>query len=223
FNHYYRGAAPVHDLRPLEGAPAKEVDATLAELTRGRATAWELLYFHTPGPVQVWLATHAWPAAPSDHNGIRVAAYALERGPLVAHELHVFFGPALELVAAEVDGPAAQPGTLARVTTHWQVHAPPPDYKFSLRLYSAESQRADGQPLLADDYVPQAWFAPTSTWAVGAPAVDRRALRLPPDLAAGRYAITLRLYDPATGVPVETGAGQDVPLGEIEVVEGNGP
>ncbi len=213
FTLYYDGPAPVHDLRGLEGASAEEVDRVLAEATAGRSTAWELLYFHTPGLVQVWLATHAWPAAPSDHNGIRVLAYALERGPLVSRPLDVPFGDSLVLAEAGVEGPHAAPGALVRVTTRWQVVAPPPDLKFSLRLMGAA-----GEVVAADDYVPQGWFAPTSTWAVGADAFDRHALRVPDDLASGRYAVTLRLYDPLSALPVETPAGQDVVLGEIEVV-----
>lgn len=212
FAHYYTGAAPVHDLRALEGAAAEEVAATLAAATAGKSTAWELLYFHAPGPVQVWLATHGWPSAPSDHNGIRVLAYALDRAPLTLRPVGVAFGPALVLAEAGVEGPQAAPGALLRVTTHWEVTAPPLDYKFSLRLLGSE-----GQVLAADDYVPQSWFAPTSTWAVGSPATDQHALRLPDDLAPGRYAVTLRLYDPATGAALETAAGQDVPLGEVEI------
>lgn len=212
FAHYYAGSAPVHDLRDLEGASPEEVAATLAAATAGKSTAWELLYFHTPGPVQVWLATHGWPSAPSDHNGIRVLAYALERGPLALQPVDEAFGLALVLAEAGVEGPEVAPGALLRVTTRWEVVAPPPDYKFSLRLLSA-----DGQVLAADDYMPQGWFAPTSTWAVGSPAMDQHALRLPDDLAPGRYAVTLRLYDPATGIAVETAAGQDVRLGEVEI------
>ncbi|MCC6167442.1 MAG: glycosyltransferase family 39 protein [Caldilineaceae bacterium] len=212
FAHYYTGPAPVHDLRGLEGASAEEIDRTLTEATAGKSTAWELLYFHPPGPVQQWLATHGWPSAPSDHNGIRVMAYGLERGAPAMRSLGVPFGPALVLAEAGVEGPAARPGDLVRVTTRWQVLAPPPDYKFSLRLMGPQ-----GQLILADDYMPQGWFAPTSTWAVGSDGADQRALRLPGDLAPGRYAVTLRLYDPVTGEPVETPAGQDVVLGEVEV------
>ncbi len=73
FNHYYRGAAPVHDLRSLEGVLAEELDAALQRITHGASGVWELLYFKPPGPVQVWLATHGWPAAPTYHNGIRAA------------------------------------------------------------------------------------------------------------------------------------------------------
>jgi hypothetical protein len=86
-----------------------------------------------------------------------------------------------------------------------------PEYKFSLRLLDAA-----GQVVLADDYVPQNWFAPTSQWVVGE-VVDQRALLLPVDLPPGDYLVTLRLYDAGNGVPVETPAGQDVQLGHITV------
>jgi hypothetical protein len=36
-------------------------------------------------------------------------------------------------------------------------------------------------------------------------------------LPPGSYLVTLRLYDPTNGVPVETPAGQDVQLGTVEV------
>ncbi len=36
FNHYYRGAAPVHDLRSLEGVPAEELDKE-KEILRNKA------------------------------------------------------------------------------------------------------------------------------------------------------------------------------------------
>ena len=215
FNHYYldtfAGQAPVFDLRPLADEAYDEVSATLAEDTAGAGRVWEVLYFRAPGPVQFWLATHGWPTAPTDHNGIRVMLYGLDRGPLVEQTVVTPFGTGLTLQAAGVEGPTVSAGDLLRVTTHWQVDAPLPEYKFSLRLLAS-----DGQVVVADDYVPQNWFAPTTQWAIGA-AVDQRALLLPADLPAGAYMVTLRLYDPMNGVPVETSLGQDVVLGTVEV------
>ena len=132
---------------------------------------------------------------------------------MTPHPLDVAFGEALELVTADVQAVAPH-GDLVRVTTHWRTLAPPPDYKFSLRLVNA-----DGQIIVADDYVPQNWLAPTSQWTVDAPAEDRRALRLPVDLPPGDYTVTLRLYDPTNGVAVETTMGQDVTLGQVTVRE----
>jgi hypothetical protein len=227
FAHYYTGEAPVHDLRALEGAAYDQVAQTLAEATRGANRAWELLYFHTPGPVQFWLATYGWPAAPRDHNGIRILLYGLPGDPLLEQAQNVSFGPALTLTASALDASPFHSGDIVRVTTEWQVNAPPPDYKFSLRL-----QDSTGTILLADDYIPQNWFTPTSQWPVSAgdndPTRDQHALHLPPDLPPGRYLVTLRLYDPANGIAVDaTGTSlldgqnmvaQDVPLGEIEVM-----
>jgi hypothetical protein len=105
-------------------------------------------------------------------------------------------------------------GDLLRVSTHWQVLAPPPEYKFSLRL-----QTPAGQVSLAQDYAPHNWFTPTNTWPVGGEIVERRAFLLPPDFAVGRYQVTLRLYEPSTGVVAETPIGQDIVLGVVTVEE----
>jgi hypothetical protein len=216
FLHYYAGEAPVFDLRSLNGSGDQAVDAALAEMTVGGRRAWEVLYFHPPGPVQVWLATRAWATTAADHNGIRVSLYGLPAAEGIGAEatgpLNVAFGPALTLARAELgDGPR-QAGDILQVTTHWQVAQPAGDYKFSLRLADPS-----GRVWLTSDYVPQNWFAPTTAWVVGQPAEDRRGLLLPADLPAGTYQVTLRLYDAATGVPVDTATGQDVLLGVIEV------
>jgi hypothetical protein len=215
FNHYYQdtyqGDAPVFDLRPLADKDYDRISAELAEHTAAASRAWEVLFFRAPGDVQRWLATHGWPSAPTDHNGIRVMLYALDRGPLVEQTLATPFGAGLMLQRAGVEGPVVRAGDLLRVTTTWQVDAPLPEYKFSLRLLTA-----DGQIAIADDYVPQNWFAPTSQWVAGT-VTDQRALLLPADLPPGPYVVTLRLYDPANGMPVETPAGQDVVLGTVEV------
>jgi hypothetical protein len=76
---------------------------------------------------------------------------------------------------------------------------------------------AAGEPAYMVDYVPQNWFAPTSAWVVDQPATDQRGVLLPADLPPGQYQLTLRLYDPATGAPVESSAGQDVLLAELQI------
>ena len=106
-------------LRGLEGAPWAEVDATLAAATQGAARAWELLFFHPPGPVQVWLATRGWPAAASLHNGIRISLYGLDRGPLSVTPQGIAFGPALTLVSSAAEGPQVAVADLVRLTTTW--------------------------------------------------------------------------------------------------------
>lgn len=66
-------------------------------------------------------------------------------------------------------------------------------------------------------YVPQNWFAPTNVWVVGQEATEPRGILLPNDLPAGVYRLTLRLYDPLTGAPAGSSAGEDVLLGELTI------
>jgi hypothetical protein len=212
FNHYYTGGLPVHDLRSLEGADSGEIDRVLTEATQGAQRAWEVLLFHEPAGVQVWLATRAFASEPTDHNGIRVTLYGLATPPELVQELNVPFGPALTLARSEVNKKELTPGDLLQVATDWRVSESAPEYKFSLRLSDA-----NGAIVQSQDYLPQNWFAPTSVWVVGQPARDQHSLLLRRDLPPGRYRLTLRLYDPATGAAVETAAGQDVLLAEVEL------
>ena len=213
FTHYYGGAAPVVDLRGMESAPADEVAPRLSAQTAGFARAWELLFFHEPAAVQVWLATQAWATEPSYHNNIRVTLYGLPSAlpdRHIPHQLDV--GIALRLEDSSVAPQRARAGEIVRVTTNWYTLSAPPDYKFSLRL---SDQR--GTPVLIQDYVPQNWFAPTTVWAIERPARDKRGIYIPATLAAGRYGVTLRVYDAASGAAVETASGSDIPLATVEV------
>lgn len=212
FLHYYTGAAPVIAVSDLERARLAEADAALRERTNGARRAWELLYFHAPASVQVWLATQGWATEPSYHNGIRVTLYGLDPGKGVTTPLNIAFGPDLTLERVTLDATTLQPGDLLRVTTDWFTQAAAPEYKFSLRLHDAMDSLVQSV-----DYTPQNWFAPTNVWVVGQPARDQRGLLLSPDLPPGDYRLTLRLYEPATGAPVMTAAGEDVPLATLAV------
>ncbi|MEZ4735732.1 MAG: glycosyltransferase family 39 protein [Caldilineaceae bacterium] len=214
FLHYYDRDYPVHDLRFLLQADEAAVDQALTAITANATRVWEVLYFHEPWRVQAWLARHAWTSPPSDHNGIRLTLYGLPDQSLAEQQLDLPVGPALLLTKAMLPATPVQPGDLVRVSTHWQVTASPPDYKFSLRL-----QTPDGQIVTAQDYAPHNWFTPTTTWPVGAEMVERRAFHLLLDFAPGHYEVTLRLYDPVTGTVAETPLGQDIVLGVVAVEE----
>ena len=212
FLHYYSGENPVHDLRFLLDADGEEVDAALQIATQGAQNVWEVLYFHAPGPVQVWTATRGWASAPSDHNDIRVTRYGLPGPTLERTALDLQVGAGLRLESAEVSAAPLHAGDLLQVSTHWFVEQALPAYKFSLRL-----QDGAGAVQLARDYIPQNGFAPTEVWLVGRPATDQRGVIIPPHLASGTYTVTLRLYTPETGEPLNTEAGQDIPLGVVEL------
>ena len=88
-------------------------------------------------------------------------------------------------------GTTYQPGDVLPVTLYWQAEtAIERDYIVALFLANADNfpvaQGIDGAP--------QGGFAPTSSWSVGAPIQDNRALRLPEDLPSGQYRLWLRLY-----------------------------
>lgn len=214
FNRYYTGGLPVVDLRNLETAAADVVDARLRAATAGASRVWELLYFHDPAAVQVWLATNAWATAPTYHNNLRVTLYGLDDPAQEAQTSapSLDFGDALTLAQASLAPAQPKQGEVLRVSTVWQTRATPPDWKFSLRLMDQA-----GNQVQAADYTPQNWFAPTSVWTVGQPARDQHGL-FTDTLPAGVYTATLRLYEAATGAPVTTKAGDDVPLGTVEVL-----
>lgn len=211
FNHYYTGELPVFDVGQVNTAPAQQRDAALRADSAGASRAWELLYYHMPAQVQVWLATQAYASAPTYHNNLRVTLYGLDTTDALTTTLDLPVGDALTLVSATLPA-QAQAGDLLRVRTNWFTRAAAPDYRFSLRLYDAA-----GTLVANDDYVPQNWFAPTNVWVVDAAAQDQRALQLPPNLPEGEYTVALRLYDPATGAPQTTTFGDEISLGNVEV------
>jgi hypothetical protein len=212
FLHYFDADAPVYAVGHLQDAAYNAVGAELVPLLQDARRVWEVLYFHPPAAVQVWLATQSWATDPTEHNGIRVVLYGLAQEDTQKRQLDVTFGPALTLQSVDIAPPSAQPGDLVRVRTNWFVNQPLPEYKFSLRLANTA-----GDPVYTVDYVPQNWFAPTNVWSVGQPAADQRGILLPGDLPPGPYRLTLRLYDPASGVPAESSAGQDVLLAELQI------
>jgi len=215
FLHYYSGPNHVHDLRFLEKAETDQIHRYLAETTANSNQIWELLYFRHPGHVQVWNATQAWPTSATNHNDIRVTLYGLPYTPMQTYPLNINFGSALLLEQVELDTLTPSAGHLLHVTTHWHTIEQAPEYKFSLRLRKEATQEL----VLSHDYVPQNGFAPTYVWWVGHPAADQRGIILPDTLAPGAYVLTLRLYDPKSGTPVETVFGQDVLLAEIQIIE----
>jgi mannosyltransferase len=217
FLHYYHGQTPWFDMRPLMKSSEADAAATMTETINGAGRAWVLRHYHDEGPVQAWLAHNAWPTGQSYYGGLYFDLYGLPALQSVAQPAGQAFGPALtlkrlDLVGGEPagDSTTVRAGDLLGVTTEWQVLEAPPPLKFSLRL-----QDGRGQRWAAEDYVPQAGFAPSETWQPGQTVTDRHALVLPPDLPPGRYHVALVLYDPTTGRPLNT--GQPSALAEVNV------
>lgn len=211
FLHYYDAPYPFYDMRPYLDQSQEEVFAAMAEKTANAKRVWELLMFHEPWAVQQWLGYFTWSTPASDHNSIRMSLYSVDGDGMVPSQLDLPVGDALRLESVELT-PQVVPGTLLKLTTHWRASQPLPEYKFSLRLVNGA-----GEIVQAQDYVPMNWFFPTPQWPVGEPIPDRRAFFLPAEFPTGSYQVLLRLYEPSTGVVLETPQGQDILLGNVTV------
>ncbi len=213
FLHYYHAPYPIYDMRPFINTPREESYAAMVDQTTDAQRVWEVLLFHEPRGVQEWLARNGWSTPPQDHNGIRLTLYGLTADALQEETVDLPVGDTLLLTTTATPRLPLTAGDLLAVSTYWTVLQPPPDYKFSLRLVNSQ-----GEIVLSQDYVPQNWFSPTSTWPVGASMVDQRGFLLSADFPAGTYQLTLRLYDPTNGAVAETPMGQDIDLGPVEIV-----
>ncbi|MFQ5610757.1 MAG: glycosyltransferase family 39 protein [Anaerolineae bacterium] len=92
------------------------------------------------------------------------------------------------LLGADLARATVKPGEALTVTLYWRAEAPPPvDYTVFAHLLGA-----DERVLVNADHAPP---QPTTTWLEGEVVADTFTLRLPPDLAPGRYSLEVGLYD----------------------------
>lgn len=123
-----------------------------------------------------------------------------------------FTAPALGRVLAAGLGPAtlyalaapeaAQPGAALPVTVVWRAEAPwDASYHVFVHLLTAE-----GVVAAQSDGVPAGGARATPSWLPGEYIVDARTVALPPDLAPGRYTLSVGLYHPETGERLRTAA-----------------
>lgn len=113
-------------------------------------------------------------------------------------------------------GNARQSGETLPFTLSWRVDdAPDADYNVAVFLVDASGAVV----VQGMDSAPAGGFSLTSRWQAGQSIDDNRALRLPPDLPAGRYQMWVRLYSMVDGqivtLPVE---GRTVINGDIAVL-----
>jgi hypothetical protein len=91
-----------------------------------------------------------------------------------------------------------QAGSVVPVTIGWLARQPvETSYTGFVHLVNQ-----DDQIVAQDDHVPQQGHRPTNTWLSGEVVEDDYELRLPADLAPGRYRLVVGLYDASSpGLP----------------------
>ncbi len=122
------------------------------------------------------------------------------------------FGATIHLVSATVD----HSGDRAEAVLVWQAETEvPADYSVFAHVYDAA-----GKLVAQSDGWPAEGNYPTSAWLPGEYVEDRRAIALPPDLAAGVYTVKVGLYDASSMQRLPTAPPQGdnaVTVGHIEI------
>lgn len=123
----------------------------------------------------------------------------------------------LELVGYQLDETWSQPGGAVLITLYWRavesVHLP-----FKIFVHLTGEQGA----IQADDF-PACGTFQTPHWKIGQLVADRHLLRLPPDVAPGRYRLEVGIYEPQTGLRLDrldiarNPAGNSLQLVEVAV------
>ncbi len=120
------------------------------------------------------------------------------------------FGGLVQLLGIRTSSAASSAGATVPVTVGWQVVVPmETSYTGFVHLLDQ-----DGQIVAQDDHVPQQGRRPTNAWLSGEVVEDNYELRLPADLAPGRYRLVVGLYDANTAGLPRLGAAE---AGEITV------
>ncbi|NJN96792.1 MAG: DUF2079 domain-containing protein [Anaerolineales bacterium] len=117
----------------------------------------------------------------------------LKLTPLSLAEIR--FGPAIRLTGFDLGPANLQPGATLPLLLQWTTDAPlPGNYTVFLHLLAD-----DGRLVAQHDAYPT-WLTPqpTSQWPLRQPILDRHELKLPADLAPGRYTLQVGLYDAQT-------------------------
>lgn len=179
-----------------------------------------------------------WPCGGAEYVGVAVMCqsfpeyFRLAGDPVAIPEpelpLAAVFGGELKLrgYTLALHAGAARPGGTLPVTLFWEAAQPPTR---AYRMFLHLCQDCERPPPANQDGPPLFGYPPagdTTTWRVGDPVHDERAIRLPPDLPPGRYTLLLGVY-PADQPTIEArlaietdartlGANRLV-LGEVEI------
>ncbi|MDQ1301093.1 MAG: 2 protein, partial [Chloroflexota bacterium] len=125
----------------------------------------------------------------------RVKVSAPPRAQFPPHPLDANLADRVRLIGYDLPAEPARPGTDVLLTLYWQaLNKVGGDYMVFIHLLDENDARVaqgDGPPL--DNAYP------TSFWAAGESLADTHRLKIPANIAPGRYRIAVGLYDPISG------------------------
>ena len=152
-------------VRPVERFLATHYYAIREMQTDPKVRLIEYSTIHAPDPFAMIGPTYAADLVYDD--GIRLLGYELPAGTTYA------------------------PGDVLPVSLYWQTDMPlTQDYKVAWFV-----RDTDGQPVIQGwDLEPGGGFAHTTSWQVGVPVWDNRAIRLPADVLPGEYRLWVVMY-----------------------------
>jgi hypothetical protein len=173
---------------------------------RGPAFSWAVR------PIERFMAEHYYPIRVIETGpAVRLIEYSTVSAPdpygyrFPDTLVDVLYGGALRLVGYSLpQGTTYAPGDALPISLYWQAEQPiTQDYRVAWFLRTADGAAA----AQGNDSRPDGDFANTSTWAVGVPSWDNRALRLPSDLSPGKYQMWVKVYGfDASGQPQDAPA-----------------
>ncbi len=109
---------------------------------------------------------------------------------------------------------AYQPGEVVPVSLLWRaLRRPALDYNVGVYVVGP-----DGVVVAQRDTAPQATFRPMDSWSPGETIRDNHGLQLPADLAPGRYALWVKVYDWRTGEPLPVSGSSRTADGEAAIL-----
>jgi len=158
--------------------------------------------------LETWLNTHWYRLSETWFAPVRTLDYVTGEGTGQSMATDVEFENGITLESVNLLDPVVAPGGVVRLQLHWKAaSALPAQYKIFVHLFNGDKIIAqhDGQAM--------GELRPTTTWQVGETIVDQFAIQVPPDAAAGDYALRIGLYDLATQARLHLVSGEEFWVG----------
>jgi hypothetical protein len=201
-----------HSSEPLIHALAQTRERLWLLASSGPFMPWSVR------PVERFMAAHYYPIREFETGpDVRLIEYSTAPAPdpyafkSPDYLTDFVYGESIHLVGYDLPkGATYTPGEILPISFYWQANTPL-DQDFTVAWFLRD---ANGLPITQGmDSEPGGGFAHASTWQVGVPMWDNRALQLPSELPARNYRLWVVLYHNAAGVI------ENLPVTGAEIVE----